>query len=89
MIKKTFLLALLLAVLTALPCAAESVEGLPLHVQTIVPGVVRVWVGDQCVLTWDDPDPLRAGHLAVWTRDNAIMVPRVTIYHRPETGIAG
>ncbi len=46
MIKKTFLLAMVLTALTVFPCAAESLEGLPLHVQKIEPGVVRVWVGD-------------------------------------------
>ena len=44
--KKSFFLTMLLAALLTLPCAAESVEGLPLHVQKIEPGVVRVWVGD-------------------------------------------
>jgi len=43
MLKRMLILALFLA---ALPCAAESLEGLPLHVKTIAPGVVRVWVGD-------------------------------------------
>lgn len=41
---------------------------------------VRVWVGDQEVLAWEDPEPLAAGRVAVWTRDNAVMIPRVTIY---------
>jgi len=40
-----FLTALIMA-FAGLPCAAESVEGLPLHVKTIAPGVVRVWAGD-------------------------------------------
>ncbi len=46
MFKKTFFLAVLISVLAALPIEAESIEGLPLHVQKIEPGVVRVWVGD-------------------------------------------
>ncbi len=44
--KKSFFLTMLLAALLVLPCAAESLEGLPLHVKMIAPGVVRVWVGD-------------------------------------------
>jgi glyoxylase-like metal-dependent hydrolase (beta-lactamase superfamily II) len=46
MFNKTLYLALCLLVCLALPGAAESVEGLPLHVQKIEPGVVRVWAGD-------------------------------------------
>ena len=46
MYKKSFFLIMLLVAFVTLPCAAESVEGLPLHVQKIEPGVVRVWVGD-------------------------------------------
>jgi len=51
--------------------------------------MVRVWVGDQCILAWEDPEPLPGGRLAVWTADNAIMIPRVTIYHRTDAGAAG
>jgi glyoxylase-like metal-dependent hydrolase (beta-lactamase superfamily II) len=46
MFKKTLFLAVIFSMLTVLPVAAESFAGLPLHVQKIVPGVVRVWVGD-------------------------------------------
>jgi len=46
MLKKTFFLMLLMTALMVLPCAAETVEGLPLHVKQIELGVVRVWVGD-------------------------------------------
>jgi glyoxylase-like metal-dependent hydrolase (beta-lactamase superfamily II) len=46
MFSKTFFLAVMMTALAVLPCAAESVDGLPLHVQKIEPGVVRVWVGD-------------------------------------------
>ena len=44
--KKVLLLVFLSAALAVLPSPAESVEGLPLHVKTLAPGVVRVWVGD-------------------------------------------
>ncbi len=48
MFKKPLLavVLMLLTALAALPSPAETVEGLPLHVKTIAPGVVRVWVGD-------------------------------------------
>jgi hypothetical protein len=50
---------------------------------------IRVWVGDQCILSWEAPDPLAGGRVAVWTQDNAVMIPRVTIYHSREAGTAG
>lgn len=43
---------------------------------------VALWVGDQKVLAFDDPNPLAGGRIGIWTEDNAIMVPRVTIFHR-------
>jgi glyoxylase-like metal-dependent hydrolase (beta-lactamase superfamily II) len=46
MFKKALFLTVLLVAFVTLPCAAESVEGLPLHVSKFAPGVVRVWVGD-------------------------------------------
>jgi glyoxylase-like metal-dependent hydrolase (beta-lactamase superfamily II) len=46
MLKKSLFLVMLLTVAAAFPALAESIEGLPLHVQKIEPGVVRVWVGD-------------------------------------------
>jgi len=45
MIKK-FLFPALLLVLAAPLCAGETVLGLPLHVKTLAPGAVRVWIGD-------------------------------------------
>jgi hypothetical protein len=46
---------------------------------------VRLWVGDQRLFSWEDPEPLPGGRLAVWTEDNAVMIPRVTIYHNGAT----
>jgi len=46
MYKKMSCIVMLLAALSAPPCRAESVAGLPLHLQKLAPGVVRVWVGD-------------------------------------------
>ncbi|MBN2346726.1 MAG: MBL fold metallo-hydrolase [Candidatus Aminicenantes bacterium] len=41
-----FVSLIVLTALAGLPAAAGTVEGLPLHVKMISPGVVRVWVGD-------------------------------------------
>ncbi len=46
MTKTTLLAILLLIAAPGLAPAAESVAGLPLHVQTLAPGAVRVWAGD-------------------------------------------
>jgi len=32
------------------------------------------------VLRYDDPDPLPGGYVGIWSKDNGILVPRVTIY---------
>lgn len=42
---------------------------------------IHLWEGDQCTLSWEDPEPLPGGRLGIWTTDNAIMVPRVAIHH--------
>jgi glyoxylase-like metal-dependent hydrolase (beta-lactamase superfamily II) len=46
--KKSVFLATLIActALATMPSPGETVEGLPLHVKTLAPGAVRVWVGD-------------------------------------------
>ncbi len=54
----------------------------PLYRAEKLGAVISLWVGDQQVLSWEDPDPLPGGRLGVWTEDNAVMIPRVTIYHR-------
>jgi glyoxylase-like metal-dependent hydrolase (beta-lactamase superfamily II) len=46
MFRKAIFIAVMAMAFAVLSCAAESVEGLPLHVKTIAPGVVRVWVGN-------------------------------------------
>jgi hypothetical protein len=43
---------------------------------------VGLWVEGQPVLSWTDPHPLTRGHAGIWTRDNGIMVPRVTLYYQ-------
>lgn len=42
---------------------------------------ISVWVGDQRILAWEDPNPLPGGRVGIWTQDNAIMIPRATLYH--------
>ena len=42
----TWLMIAVLVLVGASQVAAEEVAGLPLHVKTLAPGVVRVWVGD-------------------------------------------
>jgi glyoxylase-like metal-dependent hydrolase (beta-lactamase superfamily II) len=51
MFKKIMFLAMLLLALAALPVAAETALGLPLHVQALAPGAVRVWAGDHISAT--------------------------------------
>lgn len=51
MFKKIMFLAMLLLTLAALPAAAETALGLPLHVQALAPGAVRVWAGDHISAT--------------------------------------
>lgn len=46
MFKRSFFPVLLLLVMAAPLCAGETVLGLPLHVKTLAPGAVRVWIGD-------------------------------------------
>jgi glyoxylase-like metal-dependent hydrolase (beta-lactamase superfamily II) len=46
MFNKVFFLMVLMTVLMVVPGPAESIEGLPLHIQKIGDNVVRVWVGD-------------------------------------------
>ena len=43
---------------------------------------VSLWMEDTRVLSWTDSDPLPDGYAGIWTRDNGIMIPRVTLYYR-------
>lgn len=51
MIKKAILTIWLGFALAGRNAAAETVEGLPLHVKTLAPGAVRVWAGDHISAT--------------------------------------
>ncbi len=43
---------------------------------------ISVWVWDAQIMEYDDTQALDAGRIVLGTRDNGIMVPRVTIYGR-------
>ncbi len=49
-------------------------------------GTVSVCVEVQRTLSWTDAQPLRRGYAGIWTRDNGIMVPRVTLYYQGLSG---
>jgi len=49
-------------------------------------GHLSWWFEGQLVLEYDDPDPLTGGYCGVWTQDNGILVPKVTIYHQQRGG---
>ncbi|MBI5833639.1 MAG: hypothetical protein HZB16_15165 [Armatimonadetes bacterium] len=40
---------------------------------------VRLLVDGQVVLRWVDPEPLAAGYAALWTYDNGMLIPRVSL----------
>jgi hypothetical protein len=42
-------------------------------------GEVRVYLDNLPALTYTDPDPLPGGRVALWTRDNGMMVGRVNL----------
>jgi len=45
---------------------------------------VECWLDNNLLFTYDDPKPLDAGQLAVWTYNNGIMLSRVQIYYENE-----
>lgn len=44
-------------------------------------GRLRLFVEGQLTVEYTDPQPLSGGYAGIWTRNNGIMVPRVTLYH--------
>ncbi|MFA4028692.1 MAG: hypothetical protein GDYSWBUE_000733 [Candidatus Fervidibacterota bacterium] len=42
-------------------------------------GVLRYFVDDKLLLEYNDPQPIDGKHIAIWTRDNGIMVARFTV----------
>lgn len=47
-------------------------------------GHLELFLDKKLVLEYDDPDPLEQGHIALWTFDNGIIIPRVKIYYEHE-----
>lgn len=45
---------------------------------------VECYLDNQYLFTYDDPKPLDAGQLALWTYNNGIMLSRVQIYYENE-----
>ncbi len=41
---------------------------------------VQLFVEGQLILQFEDPNPLPGGYMSVWTRNNGIMLPRITLY---------
>jgi hypothetical protein len=41
---------------------------------------IRVFLNDEPILNYDDPEPLTGGHVALWTWDSGVMVPRVRVF---------
>jgi len=41
--------------------------------------VLKLFVDGQLIVDYNDEQPLPGGYVAVWTQDNGIMIPRVTI----------
>jgi len=64
-----------------LPQSGEHNDWLRLMLRKRGPKIT-VWVWDAKILEYDDTQALDAGRLVLGTRDNGIMVPRVTIYGR-------
>ncbi len=73
MMRKMLLCAALMAFLMALPCVAETVAGLPLHVKAIAPGVVRVWVGDHASSTAVSAIATRQGIVVIDTTELPVL----------------
>ncbi|MBI3920661.1 MAG: hypothetical protein HY318_04520 [Armatimonadetes bacterium] len=47
---------------------------------------VRLLFDGQPLLTYNDPDPLPGGYVGLWTENNGILVPRVTISYAEQRG---
>ncbi|MCE5237228.1 hypothetical protein LLH23_01895, partial [bacterium] len=64
-----------------LPQSGEHNDWLRLMLRKRGPKI-SVWVWDAQIMEYDDTQALDAGRIVLGTRDNGIMVPRVTIYGR-------
>jgi len=46
--------------------------------------LLQFWVDGKLVCETRDPDPLPRGRIAVWTRDNGLIISRVKVYYAQE-----
>ncbi|MGC9320006.1 MAG: tetratricopeptide repeat protein, partial [Armatimonadota bacterium] len=46
--------------------------------------LLQFWVDDRLVAEATDPEPLEAGRVAVWSRDNGLILSRIKIYYESE-----
>ncbi len=45
---------------------------------------VECWLDNKLLFTYDDPQPIDAGQLALWTYNNGIMLSRVQVFYENE-----
>jgi hypothetical protein len=45
---------------------------------------IECWLDNKLILTYDDPQPLDAGQIALWTYNNGIMLSRVQVFYENE-----
>ncbi len=45
---------------------------------------LRLWVDDELVAEATDPEPLDGGRVAIWARDNGLVISRIKIYYEGE-----
>jgi len=43
---------------------------------------VALYVEGQQVLAYNDPNPLPGGYAGIWTENNGILLPRITLYYQ-------
>jgi len=49
-------------------------------------GRVRFYLNQELILEYVDPEPLEGGHVALWTWDGGMMIPRARIFARKSRG---
>lgn len=45
---------------------------------------IECWLDNKLILTYDDPEPLSAGQMALWTYNNGLMLARVQVFYEKE-----
>ncbi len=45
---------------------------------------IECWLDNKLLFTYDDPQPIDAGQIALWTYDNGIMLSRVQVFYENE-----